>query len=137
MQIIRWEPADAVDRFFGDHPLKLPKLGWDLAIDLYEEGKNVVAKMSLPAVDIDDLDISVEENSLTISGMREEEEEVDGKEYYSKEIRRGSFSRTVELPKRVDPSKARAEYGDGVLQVTMPTVGEKNSKSVQIKAVKK
>jgi HSP20 family protein len=137
MEIVRWEPLEAVDSFFSDHPLKLPKLGWDLAIDLFEEGKNVVAKMSLPGIIADDLEISVEEDSLTISGMREEEEEVDEKEYYSKEIRRGSFSRTVDLPKRVDPSKAKAEYEDGVLKVTIPSVGEKAGKSVQVKVAKK
>ncbi len=137
MPIIRWEPLEGVDRFLSDHPLKIPKLGWDLAVDLFEEDGSVVAKMSLPGIDADNLTISVEGESLTISGIREEEEEVDEKEYYSKEIRRGSFSRTVEVPKRVNPDQAVAEYKDGVLEITLPIVGEKSGMSVEIKVDKK
>jgi HSP20 family protein len=89
--------------------------------------------MSLPGVDPEDLDVTVDEHLVTISGMREEEKEVDEKEYYSKEIRRGSFSRTLELPKKVDPSKSKADYAEGVLTVVMPVVAAEEKGGVRVK----
>lgn len=133
MQIIKWEPFKDIDRFFEDRMLpSFPKLGWDLAVDLYEEKGNVIAKMSLPGVKEEELDIEIEEDILTISGRREEEKETDKKDYYSKEIRRGSFSRSVSLPKVVDAKKAEAEYKKGVLTVTMPVVAGSKNKSVKV-----
>jgi len=137
MQIIKWEPFGEVDKFFDDRIFPsfpvMPKLGMDLAVDIYEEKDKVIAKMSLPGIKSDELDISLEDDMLTISGSREEEKEVDKKDYYSKEIKRGSFSRSVRLPKAVDSSKTEAEYKDGVLVVTMPVVEGSKEKSVKIK----
>src|SRR3990167_7113367 len=98
MQIVKWEPFKEIDRFFDDRFLSfpsMPKLGWDLAVDVYEEKGNVIAKMSLPGIKPEEIDISLGDDMITISGRREEEKEVDKKDYYSKEIRRGSFSRSV------------------------------------------
>ncbi|MBU6388453.1 Hsp20/alpha crystallin family protein [Patescibacteria group bacterium] len=138
MPIVKWEPFGELDRFFEERPyLSLfPTLGWDLAIDLYEEDDAVVATMNLPGIDPDELDISVDEDTLTVSGSRKEEEETEEKEYYSKEIRRGSFSRTVQLPKSVDASGAEAEYKDGVLVVTMPVIAGTKERVVSIKVRK-
>ena len=138
MPIIKWEPLNELERFFGERPYisMFPKLGWDLAVDVFEEGVNVIAKMSLPGVKTEELDISIEEDVLTISGAREEEKETEKKDYYSKEIRRGSFSRAVSLPKSVNASKAEAKYTDGVLQITMPIVKGKEKKAVQLNVTK-
>lgn len=136
MHIIKWEPyrelAECSDSLFP----QMPKLGFDLAVDLFEEKGNVVAKMSLPGIMVDDLEIEIDRDVLTISGMREEEKETDEKEYYSKEIRRGSFSRSVRLPKSVDAKKAAATYADGVLTIEMPVVKGQKEKVVKV-AVKK
>jgi HSP20 family protein len=128
-----------MERFFEDRPYisMFPKLGWDLAVDVYEEGKNVIAKMSLPGVKSEELDISIDKDTLTISGERSEEVETDKKDYYSKEIRRGSFSRTVTLPKIVDAEEAKAAYADGVLSVTMPIVKGQGKKAVKVEIEKK
>jgi len=137
MQLIKWEPFKEMDRFFDDRFLQpfgaFPKLGLDLAVDVYEEKGNVVAKMSLPGIKSDELDVSIEDDMLTISGRREEEREVDKKDYYSKEIRRGSFSRTVSLPKSVDAGRAEAKYENGELVVTMPVVAGAKEKAVKVK----
>jgi HSP20 family protein len=114
-----------------------PKLGWDLAADVYEEGKQVIAKMSLPGVKPEELDIAIDKDTLTVSGTREEEKEVDKKDFYSKEIRRGSFSRTIGLPKIVDADEAKADYKDGVLMVSMPIVKGQEKKAVKVQVVKK
>lgn len=139
MPIIKWEPFSELDRFFEERPYisMFPKLGWDLAIDLYEEGGNIVAKMNPPGVKPEELDITVDEDSLSVSGSRKEEQETDKKDYYGKEIRRGSFSCSVTLPKAVDSSRAEAEYTDGILKVTMPMVEGAGRKAVQVKVVKK
>src|SRR3989338_4853681 len=143
MELIKWEPLSELDRFFDNRffpaisfPSTSSKLGWDLAVDLYEEKENVIAKMTLPGINPDNLDISVEEEILRISGRREEEKETKEKDYYSKEIRRGSFSRAVTLPKKIDGTKAVAEYKDGILQITMPAVGGAKTKAVQLKVKK-
>jgi len=136
MQIIKWEPFREIDRFFDDRsPFsfpQFPRLGLDLAADVFEEKGNVVAKMNLPGVKPEELDISLEDSALTVSGRREEEKETDKKDYYSKEIRRGSFSRTVTLPKTVDGAKAEAKYDNGVLTVTMPAIAGAKEKAVKI-----
>ena len=139
MPIIKWEPFAELDRVFEERPYvpMFPKLGWDLAIDLYEEGDNVIAKMNLPGIKPEELDITVEEDSLSVSGSREDEQETDKKDYYSKEIRRGSFSRSVRLPKTIDAAKAAAEYLDGVLTITLPIAGGREKKTTQVKVAKK
>lgn len=137
MQIIKWEPFKEIDHFFDDRFLQpfasFPKIGLDLAVDVYEEKGNVVAKMSLPGIKSEELDIALEDDVLTISGRREEEKETEKKDYYSKEIRRGSFSRSVSLPKSVDASKAEAKYENGELVVIMPVVASAKEKAVKIK----
>lgn len=139
MPIIKWEPFNELDRFFDERSYisMLPKLGWDFAIDLYEEDGNLIARMNIPGVKPDDLDITVDEDSLSVSGSREEEKETGKKDYYNKEIRRGSFSRTISLPRSVDASKVAAEYVDGILKITMPVIEGEKGKVVKVRAVKK
>lgn len=134
MSLIRWEPFNGFDEFFDNRSLaSFNRPNWDLAVDVYEEKGNIVAKMSLPEVKIEDIDITCEENILTITGKREEEKEIEEKDYYSKEIRRGSFSRSVRLPKSVEGKKAEAEYKNGALKVTIPVRNDATDKSIKIK----
>jgi HSP20 family protein len=139
MPLIKWEPFDEVERFFGGRPgvSAFAKIGWDLSVDVYEEGKNVVAKLSLPGVKPEEIDISVDRDTITVSGSRQEEQETDKKDYYSKEIRRGSFSRVVSLPKIVDADEAKAEYVDGVLMIKIPVVKGQEKKAVKVAVTKK
>jgi HSP20 family protein len=137
MELMQWKPFDEMDRLFEGRPLlSFPRAQWDLAADVFEERGTVVAKMSLPGIELEDLDITVDEDMLTISGERQEEEEVDQKDYYSKEIRRGSFSRSVRLPKLVDAAQAEARYENGVLTVAMPVVKGKETRGVKIAVTK-
>lgn len=135
MSLVRWEPFHSLDRFFEEEFPALPavKIGWDLAVDLYEEGDNVVAKMQLPGVDPKKIDVSVEDGYLKVSGSREEEKEEKKKNYYSKEIRRGSFERMVRLPKPVVTEKVAADYKEGVLVVTMPKKVEAKGGNVKVR----
>ncbi len=139
MSLIKWEPFDDFDRLFRDvasfPTRRTDNMSFDLAADVYEDGNNLVAEMNLPGLAGDDIDVEVEDNHLRISGRREEEEEKKEKNYYTKEIRRGSFDRVVPLPNAVDREKVEATYEDGVLKVVMPKKesGEDTRVKVQVK----
>ncbi len=133
MQLIKWEPFKEIDQFIENSIFPAFKVGFDLAVDVYEESGHIIAKMSLPGIKKEDFDISLDDDMMTISGRREDEIEVDKKDYYSKEIRRGAFSRTVSLPKSVDASRAEAQYENGELIVTMPVIEGAKEKIVKVK----
>lgn len=133
MSLIKYGPFVNLDRFLDDSFLTPSRrYGWDMAVDVFEEKDQVTVKMSLPGINPNDLNLSVDDDLLSISGEREEEQEVDDKEYYSKEIRRGSFSRIVELPTAVDAAKAEASYSDGLLCIALPKLPTQERKGVKI-----
>ena len=137
MSLIRWEPFDEFDRFFRtfEHlgPVRNAGLGYDMAVDLYEDGTDLVVEMNLSGLKAEDIDVEVEDNHLRISGNREEVQEKKEKSHYQKEIRRGSFDRLVHLPDVVDHTNVQATYKDGVLTVRMPKrVTEQNKVKVQV-----
>lgn len=133
MSLIKYSPFADLDRFFDDSALTpFRKFGWDMAVDVYEEKDKVIAKMAVPAMKAEDFEISVDENILSVSGKREEDQEINEKEYHSKEIRRGSFFRSVELPCAVDGDRADAAYADGVLKVVLPKRPDEQRRGVKI-----
>jgi len=135
--MIKWEPWADVERFIDVLPTSVfGKAGLDLAIDVYEEGANVVAKMQLPGIDPGKLNVSVEDDYLRVSGSREEEKEEKSKQYYRKEIKKGEFVRMVTLPAAVEKDKVEAIYERGVLSITMPRKEKKESSGpVKIKVL--
>jgi len=128
--IMRWHPMHELDRFFDEDLVS----GADFvpALDVYQEGDSVIAKVSLPDVDPEHVSVSVENDVLTISGERKEEEEVKREDYYKKEIREGSFSRSVVLPMSVRGGDTKAVYEKGVLKVTLPKAEEAKPKKIEI-----
>lgn len=140
MSLKIWEPLDDLNRYFDDttlfRPISLSGFwkGGDMAVDLYEKDGNLVAKTSIPGIDIKDLNISIENRNLTISGKRNEEKEEKGKDYYSRQIKRGSFSHSINLPKFVDSDDVKAEYVDGILSVTMPIHKGQEKKTIKIES---
>lgn len=138
MAIIKWEPFAEVDRFFEDFTIPTFKnLGTDLAVDVYEEGENVMAKMNVPGVDPDKINVSVEDNLLRVSGAHEEEKEEKKKHYYHKEIKKGSFERVVSLPQPIQKDKVSAEYKNGALTITLPKASDGgSSKKIEVKVRK-
>lgn len=124
-----------VENFFDNFPL-VSKLGGDLAVDIYEKDNNIIAEMNLPGINPDNIEVSVEDNYLKISGSREESKEEKKKHYYSKEIRRGSFERVVRLPSSVQRDKVLAEFKNGELTITLPKSKETNSNKIKIEVKK-
>lgn len=136
MTIIKWEPFREVDRFFEDItiPTSLKNLGTDLAVDMYEEGDNVVARMNIPGIDPKKIHVSVEDNTLRVSGAHEEEKEEKKKHYYHKEIKKGSFERIISLPQPVHKDKVVAEYVHGTLTITLPKAHKgESSRKIEVK----
>jgi HSP20 family protein len=86
---------------------------------MFEKEGNLVIRAELPGVKQEDVDISVQDRVLTISGQRKEEQEQEQDGYYVRERRQGTFRRSVMLPQGVDESNIRARYEDGVLEVTV------------------
>ena len=138
MAIIKWEPLRDIERLFDmDFPfmtMPVAKVGNDLALDVYEEGGNIIAELSLPGVTPDNFDITVEGDHLRISGTREEIQENKDKNYYYKEIKRGSFERTLRLPMEVQADKCDAKYKDGILKVTIPKIEASQPKKIKVTA---
>src|SRR5690606_13671811 len=106
-------PFDELEKMLEHHT-------WDLAADVYEDNCNVIARMHVPGIDPDDIDIEIEDSHLHVYGERKHEKEIEEKNYYKKEICSGSFERIISLPCSVQEDKVAANCKDGVLTITMP-----------------
>jgi len=131
MAIIRFRPFRHLGQFFEDDwEIKQPD------VDVYQTDKEVVVKMPLAGVKPEDVDVSVENDILTVKGETKEEKEEKKKTYWRKEIRKGAFERSIALPTEVKGGKAAAESKDGMLRITLPKVKPKRAKKVKIKMKK-
>jgi HSP20 family protein len=92
---------------------------WAPAIDVVAKDGDLVLRAELPGIKQEDVDITLHDNVLTVSGERKAEQEEERGGYYVRERRYGSFSRSLTLPQGVDESKIHARYEDGVLEVTV------------------
>ncbi len=92
---------------------------WAPAIDVVTKDSDLVIRAELPGVKQEDVDITFENNVLTISGERKAEQEEERGGYHVRERRYGSFSRSLALPEGLDESKIHARYDNGVLEVTV------------------
>jgi len=140
MPLVKWspfmEPFGDLDKVFED--LKKGSVaGFAPAIDMYEKGNNVIVEAELPGIDPEKVDISVEDDVLTIKGKTEKKSEVEEKNYYRKEMQAGSFYRSVLLPAHVQGDKAEANFEEGVLKITIPKEKAKEAKKVKVTAKKK
>lgn len=133
MAISKWSPLHEMNRFFDDVFDHLPmRFGFDLAVDLYQDGNELVAEMSVPGIDIKNTEVDVVDDVLKIRGHREEKTEKKDKNYFSREIHRGSFERSIRLPSTVIASETKASYKDGVLKVVMPIKKTSEKKKIEI-----
>jgi len=123
-------PFGALDRFFSDDMMTVGE--FLPALDIYQDKDNVVAKISLPGVDPKKVDIVIENDVLTVSGSTEEKEEVKREDYYHREVRTGSFSRSVVLPMAVKGDVAQAKYDKGLLTITMPKEESVKPKKISV-----
>lgn len=103
------------------------------ALDIYEQKDYLVVKAEIPGLTKDELDISLEGNTLTIKGQKKKEEEIKEEDYYRCERTYGAFSRRVELPVEVKPDKVNASFKNGVLEIRLPKTGQAKKNVVKVK----
>ena len=143
--IVRWEPfremtslRDMMDRMFEEGFWRPPMpFSWaegNLSVDVYETGDNVVVKTAIPGVKVEDIEVSVTGDTLTIKAETKAEEEIKRENYLRHERRYGSYCRSVTLPGGLETEKADADYSDGVLTLTFPKAEELKPKSIKITA---
>jgi HSP20 family protein len=143
-EINPWLTADAfgnlqdeVNRLF-DSTLpewtSLPRLmgAWGPNLDLYEDKENLVAKVELPGMKKEAIEVSLDEGILTISGERKAEEVVKDAEPHRLERFYGRFQRSVALPVPVNTAAVKANYVDGILTVTLPKAEEAKPKQIAV-----
>jgi HSP20 family protein len=106
---------------------------WQPAVDIFEtDGREIVLKAELPGLRREDIDLTVENNTLTIRGQRRRDEGVPEDRYHRLERVYGAFSRSFTLPATLDAGRVRAEYRDGVLTVTLPQREEARPRQIEV-----
>src|SRR5947209_13344353 len=108
---------DAFTRLLSEPQSNRP---WSPAVDIYETENDLVLKADLPDVNLKDIDVRVENQTLNISGERKFEQEENGKGYHRLERNYGRFTRSFAVPNSFDTEKISADYKNGVLTVSLP-----------------
>ena len=128
---------DEIDRLFESPLSELTRTsqllsGWTPALDVYEDKDNFVVKAELPGMKKEDIEVSLHDGSLSISGERKAETKHEDAEVYRAERFFGRFQRTVTLPTAVAADKVKAAYKDGVLTITLPKTEEAKPKQIDV-----
>jgi HSP20 family protein len=146
MTLTKWDPfkdlvtlQDRMNRLFdesvrnvrpGDEALS--SAIWSPAVDIYETEDEVVVKAELPEVNQKDIDVQIENNTLTLRGERKFNKETKKENFHRIERAYGSFSRSFTLPSTIDQEKIRADYKDGILKISMPKREETKPKQIRV-----
>jgi HSP20 family protein len=145
MAIVRWDPfrelnavQERVNRLLGDvyraaDDDVMRRGAWAPPVDIYDAGNHeLVIKAELPDMKRDDIEITVENNTLTLRGEKKMDSEIKEEHCHRIERAYGSFSRSFSLPTTVDTSKVSADYKNGVLTIKLPVREEAKPKQIQV-----
>lgn len=146
MAIIRWDPfrdlvtlRDRMNRLFEDavstargEEKDLISSSWAPAVDIYEDENQLVLTAEIPGISEKDIEIKIEDNTLTILGERKMEKETREENYHRIERAYGSFFRSFTLPNYIEQDKIHAEHENGVLKISMPKKPELKPRKVKI-----
>ena len=129
-----------MDRLFDDEyrPFRWLAGGPDgpaLPLDVTTDADRLTIEAALPGISPDDVDITVEDNTVTISGRTADERKAEEGSYVLQEIRRGSFSRSVTLPTGLEPDKASATFENGILRLEIPKAEQLKPRQIKISPV--
>jgi HSP20 family protein len=143
MAINRWDPfrevvalQNRVNNLFremndeGDNPLTAAS--FVPAVDIYEDSRKVVLKLEVPGINEKDLDIRVENNTLTVKGERKFEKEEKEENFHRIERRYGTFYRAFTLPSTVDTEHVQANYQNGILKLELSKKPEAQPKQIKV-----
>lgn len=146
MAIVRWDPfrefsqlQDRINRVFSDASDRssddaiLTSGSWVPPVDIYQNGEHeLVLKAELPDMSREDIDLTVDNGTLTIRGEKKFTTEVKEENFHRVERRYGTFSRSFSLPPTVDPGKVAAEYKNGVLTIRLPLREEAKPRQIKV-----
>ncbi len=118
---------DELDRLFEG-----PLTGWAPALDVHEDKNNFNIRLELPGMKREDIEVSLQDGALIISGERKEEQVSEETTVHRQERYFGKFSRVLTLPTAVSGDKVKAQYKDGILNVTLPKAEEAKPKSITV-----
>jgi HSP20 family protein len=147
MDIIKWDPVrdlvtlqDTINRLFDDRFFGRKKEGdvaqgfWTPPVDIIEDDDKFLVRTELPGMKLEDIDIELEGNTLTIKGERKIEHEEKKEGFVRCERSYGSFRRSFTVGVPIKSDKIEAVYKDGMLEITLPKAQEARPKKVEIKA---
>jgi HSP20 family protein len=146
MAIVRFDPfrdlasmQDRINRIFGEAYLRnndeeVSNRGdWRPVVDIFENDKHeIVLRAELPGLKREEIDIRVENNTLTLKGERKRDAEVKQESYHRVERSYGAFSRSFSLPATINTEKVGATFTDGVLTITLPLREEAKPRQIQV-----
>jgi HSP20 family protein len=143
--LTRWEPIrefstlqDRMNRLFRDsyspetQDQSLAKSSFSPPVDVYEDEHNITLKLEVPGVDEKDINVNVENNTLTVHGERKFEKEEKEENFRGVERQYGSFTRSFTLPTTVDAEKVSANYDKGILKISLAKKAEAKPKQIKV-----
>jgi HSP20 family protein len=141
--VTRWNPSreftslqDRLNRLFqdsyGQTGQELTTTGFAPKADVYEDEGGITVKLEVPGVDEKDIDVRIENNTLTVHGERKFEKEEKEENYLRVERNYGSFTRSFTLPNTVDTADVTANYDKGVLKIKLVKKAEAKPKQIKI-----
>ncbi|MCD6385228.1 Hsp20/alpha crystallin family protein [Candidatus Sumerlaeota bacterium] len=153
MALIKWRPhrewdpfADLFDlqkeinRLFNlslSRSRPLVEGAWAPAVDIYKKGDSYILEAELPGMSKDDIELSVQDNTVTIRGKKESKKEAKDEDYFCYERSFGEFYRNFQLPAEIDANKVKASFSDGVLRAELPIAESAKPKQIKIEIKEK
>ncbi len=147
MSLVKWDPfveledvSKQLNRIFGKFPARTEQPGrellatadWAPSVDITETDTAYLIKGEIPGVNKEDIKVNIENGMLTMCGERKQEKEEKGKKFHRIERSYGSFVRSFRLPDNVDEAAIKAEFKDGMLNVTLPKSTQAKTKSTNV-----
>ena len=146
MNLVKWDPfleledvSKHLNRIFGRTPARiepdrelLTMADWTPSVDISETDTAYMIKGEIPGVDRENVKVTIEDGMVTISGERKQEKEEKDKKFHRIERSYGSFMRSFRLPDNVDETAVKAEFKDGMINVTLPKSGKTKAKLINV-----
>lgn len=146
MSLVKWDPfrelediSSRLNRIFGRTTTRpepdremLATADWTPSVDISETDTAYLVKGEIPGVKKEDVRVTIQDSMLTIQGERKQEKEEKGKKFHRIERSYGSFVRSFRVPDDVDENKVKAEFKDGMINVTLPKSAKAKAKAVEV-----
>lgn len=146
MNLVKWDPfreldevSNRLNRMFGRFPVRaesgnemLALADWTPTVDISETGTAYLVKAEIPGVKKEDVKVTIQDGMLTIQGERRQEKEEKGKKFHRIECSYGSFMRSFRVPDDADENSVKAEFKDGMLNVTLAKSEKAKPKSIEV-----